>query len=110
MYFGIHCNANTRPPATAIMAVMAKHAKDYSVDYCPLNVLVMGVKFYPGECCIKPIMRVLLVRERENYYDRNAVLVKCFDTKRDLGHLDKRTAAVIVPIMDRDLPGCIVKA
>ena len=35
--------------AAVIVAMMAKHAKDYSVDYCTLNALVMGVKFYPGE-------------------------------------------------------------
>ena len=35
--------------AAAIVAMMAKHAKDYSVDYCTKNALVMGMKFYPGE-------------------------------------------------------------
>ena len=35
--------------AAAIVAMMAKYVKDYSVDYCTLNALVMGVKFYLGE-------------------------------------------------------------
>ena len=41
--------------------------------------------------------------KKDNCHNQNAILTKCFETQRDLGHLDKKTAAVMAPIMDEEL-------
>lgn len=93
-----------------LLAVMA--CSTSNVDFCSLKSLIVGVTFYSGATAgrIAPKMEVKLVREESNRYDCNAVLAICVCTKKVLGHLDKSTAAIIAPIIDRNLSGFKVKA
>ena len=54
------------------------------------------------------MMRVLLEREPENVHDTNFIVAKVCDTGTMLGHLDRKTAAVIAPLLD-NYPGLILK-
>ena len=78
------------------------------VDYCSFEAHIVGVKFYPGLVEIKPIMQVLLEREPENTYDENSIVAKVHNSGMMLGHLDRKTAAVIAPLLDNH-PGLILK-
>ena len=81
---------------------------DMEVDYCSFETNIVGVLFYPGLVEIKPMMRVLLEREPENVHDPNFIVAKVCDTRTMLGHLDRKTAAVIAPLLD-NYPGLILK-
>ena len=78
------------------------------VDYCSFEANIVGVMFYPGQVEIKPMMRVLLEREPENVHDTNSIVAKVLDSGTMLGHLDRKTAAVIAPLLDNH-PGLILK-
>ena len=78
------------------------------VDYCSFEAHIVGVKFCPGLAEIKPMMRVLLECEPENTYDENSIVAKVHDSGMMLGHLDRKTAAVIAPLLDNH-PGLILK-
>ena len=84
--------------------------EDNYVDYCSFEALITGVKFYAGECEIRPMLRVLLVRDHGNGYDDNAVMAKALDSRMVIGHLDKKTAAVVAPIIDNYPIGLIITA
>ena len=55
------------------------------------------------------MMNVRLRREPGNVYDANAILVH-LKSGEILGHLEKRYAHVLAPIMDSNLSGLVIKA
>ena len=72
---------------------------------------VRGIKFYPGYVEFKNaaanggLLHVDLVREQDNPYDTNAILVMTRSgTPKVLGHLEKEVAAAVARILDRELP------
>ena len=73
---------------------------DLCVEYSSIFATVAGIKFYSGLQHLHPMMHVVLRREPNNVKDRNAYIVA---TKAGviLGHLDRRTAAVLTPIVQR---------
>jgi hypothetical protein len=78
-------------------------------EYCSLSCNVVGVKFYDGINELHSLMHARLFREPSNPKDCNAVFVKTKSMKI-LGHLEAKTAALISPLMDANLPGFIIKA
>ena len=75
-------------------------AKVAFIDYCSIEANIVGVKFYPGIYEIAPMLRVRLVRELDNKHDKNSIVAQFLDSGTMLGHLDRRTASVVAPIMD----------
>ena len=73
--------------------------EDNYVDYCSFEALITGVKFYAGESEIRPMLRVLLVRDCGNGYDDNAVMAKALDSRM-----------VVAPIIDNCPIGLIITA
>jgi len=62
---------------------------------------VQGVKFYEGlsDLAANKNLLVELIREKDNKYDSNAVLVKTrSDCPKMLGHLEKRSVDAVVQI------------
>ena len=68
-------------------------------EYCSFHANVTGIKFYSGINELHPMMHARLGREELNPFDSKSVLVFTF-SGNVLGHLEKKTAAVIAPIMD----------
>lgn len=68
----------------------------------------MGVKFYEGLAELHPLKHVRLCREPDNSFDSNSILVKTKSGKV-LGHVAKKVAGLLAPIMDSMLPGLIIK-
>ena len=67
-----------------------KEMKANYVDYCSFEALITGVNFYAAKLEIKPMLRVLLVRDHGNGYDDNAVMAKVLDSAKVISHLDKK--------------------
>lgn len=80
-----------------------------SEEYCSLSCNVMGVKFYDGGSELHSLMHVRLCRELTNHADYNAIRIVT-PSGKILGHLEKKIAAFIAPIMDAGLPGFKAKA
>ena len=76
-------------------------------EYCSFHVNVTGIKFYPGLPELYPMMHVRLRREEFNHFDNNAIVV-ITTSGSILGHLERKTAAVLAPIMD-GLPEILIK-
>ena len=76
-------------------------------EYCSMYANVTGIKFYHGVQELHPFLHVRVKREAFNPYDRNAVEVIA-PSGSTLGHLERKTAAVLAPIMDA-LPEILIK-
>lgn len=85
-----------------------KFAED-AEEYCSCSVLVNGIKFYNGLAKLHTMMNVYLKREPSNVHDSNSILVM-LKSGEILGHLEKKYASVLAPVMDSNLPGLVVKA
>ena len=68
----------------------------------------MGVKFYDGVSELHPLMHVRLRRDCSNPADLNAVQVRT-KAGKVLGHLERKVAALVAPIIDASLPGLKIK-
>lgn len=55
------------------------------------------------------MMNVRVIREFGNVHDVNAILVQ-LKSGETLGHLEKKYASILAPIMDSHLPGLVIKA
>ena len=73
-----------------MQCVAAERNESEHVDYYSFEALITGVNFYAGELEIKPMLRVLLVRDHRNGYDDNAVMAKVLDSGKVISHLDKK--------------------
>lgn len=66
------------------------------------QVSIVGSSFYPGAsnwiAKMGPGQKLLVVREPDNKYDKNAIAVYIFQQK--LGHFPRGFAAEIAPLMD----------
>ena len=62
----------------------------------------MGIKFYDGLAHLQPLQPVLLERDYTNLHDSNSISVKIVLLNRSakLGHLERKVAAVLAPLMD----------
>lgn len=84
-------------------------AIEYAIEYCSFTAKVMGIKFYTGLGKLHSMMNVCVTREFGNVHDVNAILVQ-LKSGETLGHLEKKYASVLAPIMDSHLPGLVIKA
>lgn len=64
---------------------------------------ITGIKFYDGFLKVASFMPVRLVREPGNHHDCDALLA-VLETGTVLGHLDKKSAAILAPLMDINGP------
>ena len=55
------------------------------------------------------MMNVHVKREYGNVHDVKAILVQ-LKSGESLGHLEKKYASVLAPVMDSHLPGLVIKA
>ncbi|KDR75774.1 hypothetical protein GALMADRAFT_248461 [Galerina marginata CBS 339.88] len=66
--------------------------------YCNLATSVVGIQYYKG--LVGPGEEVVLVREPQNPYDRNAIQVKNI-SRVQVGHLPRNVASKLSPLLDR---------
>ncbi len=85
-------------------SALRKLEKEYTIDYDIYTKLV-GVTFngiqniLPG---LKPGMPVILRHEKNNPYDKNAILALCNGNR--IGHLSADLASDIAPLIDKGIP------
>ncbi|KAF9470596.1 hypothetical protein BDN70DRAFT_888939 [Pholiota conissans] len=68
--------------------------------YCILPTSVVGIQYYRG--LVGPGEEVLLVREPQNPYDRNAIQVKNI-SRVQVGHLPRNVVSKLAPLLDKRL-------
>ncbi|KAG5635503.1 hypothetical protein H0H81_011022 [Sphagnurus paluster] len=68
--------------------------------YCTMNTNVVGIQYYKG--LVGPGEEVMLIREPQNPYDKNAIQVKNV-SQTQVGHLPKAVAAKLASLMDQRL-------
>ena len=61
---------------------------------------VAGIMFYKGRETLQPLMKVKLLREN-NPHDPNSIMVPAAVEGRQLGYVDRDTAKVLCPVMDK---------
>ena len=65
----------------------------------------MGIKFYHGVVRMSSMMHVYLERETHNHFDHNSIL----KSGEMLGHLERKVADVLAPLMDLRIAGFAIK-
>ena len=91
-----------------LQSTRAIMADKYAVEYCPFTANAIGIEFYEGLAKLHSMMNVRVKRESENVHVANAIVVE-LKSGEMLGHLEKRYARVLAPIMDSHLPGLVRK-
>ncbi|KAM6502461.1 SNF2 family N-terminal domain containing protein, partial [Amanita muscaria] len=66
--------------------------------YCTMSAKVVGIQYYTG--LVGPGEEVLLLREPNNRYDRNAIQVQNI-SRIQVGHLPRQIAVKLAPLLDR---------
>ena len=74
-------------------------------EVCFVCCDVTGIKFYGGLRELNALIHVRLCRET-NPKDDCAIQ----DLEKNLGHVERRVAALLAPIMDAELAGLVLKA
>ncbi|KAJ2925137.1 hypothetical protein H1R20_g11960, partial [Candolleomyces eurysporus] len=82
----------------AAAAPLEEEARDEM--YAFMNTDVVGIRHYRG--LVGPGEEVLLVREPQNPYDRNAIQVKNI-SRQQVGHLSRGVASQLSPLLDKKL-------
>ncbi|KAM3870955.1 helicase-like transcription factor [Diretmus argenteus] len=82
------------------VAVSEEPDADGSVLFGHLQGTVVGLRYYSG--VVNQGEMVALVREPQNQYDRNAVMVANVDG-RQVGHIKRELAAAMANVMDNNL-------
>ena len=71
-------------------------------ELASISCLVKGIKFYDGVGIFSSFDNVILVREPNNPFDTNSVLVILASNNHEvLGHLERSIAAGIAELMDK---------
>ena len=71
-------------------------------ELASISCSVKGIKFYDGIGIFSSFDNVILVREPNNPFDTNSVLVILTSNNREvLGHLERSIAAGIAELMDK---------
>ncbi|KAF9012434.1 SNF2 family N-terminal domain-containing protein [Cyathus striatus] len=94
---------------TSVPSVSSSRIEDDATDepaaeeprdelYCSMSTNVVGIQYYSG--LVGPGEEVLLVREPQNRYDRNAIQVKNIG-QTQVGHLPRKIAENLAPLLDR---------
>lgn len=81
-----------------------KIKSDYVIDYT-IPTKVVGVTFNGIQKIIPTLkagMKIVLLREKNNSYDRNAIAVYCIGRK--IGHINADLAERLAPLMDNGIP------
>ena len=70
----------------------------------------MGITFYDGFAYLQPLQAVKLERDCSCSQDPNSIWVKLMLLNRTvvLGHIERRVAAALAPLMD-GFPGLIIR-
>lgn len=87
-----------------VKAHFKKIKSDYIVDYT-IPTKVVGVTFNGIQKIIPTLksgMKIVLLREKNNSYDRNAIAVYCIGKK--IGHINADLAERLAPLMDNSVP------
>ena len=84
-----------------VMVMTANSTKDDSCrdswkELLSLACNVTGIMFYEGRHSLKSLQ---LVRERDNKYDKNAIIVMA--SGKQLGYVQRSTAYYLAPVMDK---------
>ncbi|KAK0141626.1 Helicase-like transcription factor [Merluccius polli] len=96
-------SAESLSQALRVAASSAAAAAETDADTVPFGQLqgtVVGLRYYTG--VVNPGEMVALVREPQNPYDRNAVMVANMDGSQ-VGHIKKDLAAAMAFVMDNNL-------
>ncbi|CAL8273482.1 unnamed protein product [Merluccius merluccius] len=89
-----------RAAAASSAAAAAAETDADTVPFGQLQGTVVGLRYYTG--VVNPGEMVALVRQPQNPYDRNAVMVANMDGSQ-VGHIKKELAAAMAFIMDNNL-------
>ena len=73
--------------------------RDSWKELLSLECNVTGIMFYEGRHSLKSLMKLQLVRERDNKYDKNAIIVMA--AGKQLGYVQRSTAYYLAPVMDQ---------
>ena len=100
--------AYTLADARGVMALQQHNRHriaDDCKEYCSVTANVMGIKFYHGVVRMSSMMHVYLERETHNHFDHNSIL----KSGEMLGHLERKVADVLAPLMDLRIAGFAIK-
>ena len=103
--------AYTLADARGVMALQQHHRHriaDDCKEYCSVTANVMGIKFYHGVVRMSSMMHVYLERETHNQFDHNSIRV-VLKSGEMLGHLERKIADVLAPLMDLRIAGFAIK-
>ena len=76
------------------------NSKDSWKELVSVEAYVTGTMFYGGRENLRPLLKAMLWREKENPHDCNAIMV-LVPEEQQLGYLQRDTAKVLAPLMDK---------
>ena len=78
---------------------MGDNCRDSWKELLSYECNITGIMFYGSYKSLHSLMRVQLVREKSNLYDRNAIMVVA--AGQQLGYIQRSKACHLAPVMDK---------